>query len=258
MNVVHNVKSGGTVKGNAKGSWMQLEFAGEEISFEQFVQINVDYPRIFEPAFRLQQLMMIYTMGEVWWTLKKRELLDMKEDADAKIAKAKEKKEAKKQAKKDRAIRRNMGVIKYYFCPCYRDFYDPAKSQHAHLTAEEKKQREMELALKKRQAELRLKNPETADWLKFQKKLEEEQAAYEAATKAAKEQAAANRAIALGKKPGTIDEEEEEKEEEEQPKKKVVNFLEEKLQTTARPREERAMNRADRKKQRKYLENEPF
>lgn len=235
MNVVHNIKTGGTVRGNVKASWQLLEFKGDQIDFEEFSKIHNAFPRLFEPAFRLQQLMIVHTTGELWWNTKKREVQDLKEEADLKIAKNKAKKEAKRKEKKNRVIRRNMGLLKYYFCACYRDFYDPASAHIAHLTAEEKLEREKQIAIMKRQAELKLKNPETADWLKYQKKVAADLEIIEEQTE---EKGPDDKAGSHG----------------DSVEKQQNTYLDQKIGITSRPREERAIMRAERKKERKRLE----
>lgn len=172
--MVHNVPKGATIQGTVKASWMQLQFESDKIDYELLCKIHNEHPRLFEPAFRLQQLMMINTLGEVWWTLKKRGLQDKKEIEISKIEKIKAKKEKRKQKKKNRKIQRNMGLLKYYCCPCFRKYYDPSLSEYDKLSEEEKKERDRQLAIQRRENELKIKNPETAYWLKYQKKVEEE------------------------------------------------------------------------------------
>lgn len=174
MNVVHNIRIGKTVTGTVKASWMKLTFEEDQIDFKQFSKIHTNFPRLFEPAFRLQQQMMVKTMGELWWTLKKRGIQNAKDDEALKIKKLAEKKEKRKQQKKNKKIQRNMGLLKYYLCPCLRKYYDPASSEMDKLTAEQKLEREQQLKLARRLAELKIKNPETADWLKYQKKVHDE------------------------------------------------------------------------------------
>ncbi len=174
MNVVHNIRIGKTVTGTVKASWMKLTFEEDQIDFKQFSKIHTNFPRLFEPAFRLQQQMMVKTMGELWWTLKKRGIQNAKDDEALKIKKLAEKKEKRKQQKKNKKIQRNMGLLKYYLCPCLRKYYDPASSEMDKLTAEQKLEREQQLKLARRLAELKIKNPETADWLKYQKKVQDE------------------------------------------------------------------------------------
>ncbi len=103
-----------------------------------------------------------------------------------------------------------MGLVKYFLCPCLRRFYDPTLTEYDHLSEEEKIERDKQLAIARRQAELRIKNPETAQWLKYQKKIEETEV--------------------------------------EQPE--GVGYVAEKIISTERPREIRAESRAERKKQR--------
>lgn len=253
MYILHNVKAGDKVHGNIKESRERLEFKGDppQIDFEEFALIHTQYPRIFEPAFSLQQLMMIYTLGELWWTRKKRENQDIREEADRKIAKQKAKKDTKKMAKKNRQIRRNMGLIKYYFCPCYRALYDPANSETAHLSAEEKVEREKQIALRRRKAELDLKNPVTAEWLKYEKKVAPDLAALEDVQEETGNDTALvpynnnNNSNSLGEQNQlTVVQE----------TKDSKTFLDQKILITARPREERAYNRAERRKQRKKLD----
>eukprot|EP00598_Pedospumella_elongata_P007760 CAMPEP_0184985514 /NCGR_PEP_ID=MMETSP1098-20130426/14154_1 /TAXON_ID=89044 /ORGANISM="Spumella elongata, Strain CCAP 955/1" /LENGTH=409 /DNA_ID=CAMNT_0027509603 /DNA_START=91 /DNA_END=1320 /DNA_ORIENTATION=+ len=178
VNAVHNIKSGNTVKGTVRASWVKLTFAGEEFEFEEFKRIHNAYPRLFEPAFRLHQNMMIGFMGEWWWNAKKQLVIDVKELADAKIKAMAQKKEKKKQRKKDRKTQRAMGSLRYFLCPCMRKYYDPSLSAYDKLSEEEKAQRDKEIAAARRQAELRVKNPETAVWLKYQKKIAAENQVY--------------------------------------------------------------------------------
>lgn len=173
INVVHNVKKDCTVQGNVKISWMKLVFEGDQIDFEQFSKISNAFPRLFEPAFKMQYQMITHWQGEVWWSLKKRAIQNFKDEADAKIRAIEEKKEKKKKNKKARKIQRNMGLLKYYCCPCFRKYYDPSLTAYDKMTDEEKAERDKQLALQRRQAELRIKNPETAPWIKYNKKIEE-------------------------------------------------------------------------------------
>jgi len=82
--------------------------------FMEFVKLNKDYPQMIYPAFRLQQKMMMYTMGEAWWKNRKALLAadaeNMKEMTDS------QKRHDLKRRAKDRQskIRNNMGAIDYY------------------------------------------------------------------------------------------------------------------------------------------------
>jgi hypothetical protein len=178
VNAVHNIKGGATVTGTVKASWMKLSFAGNEFEFDEFRRIHNAFPRLFQPAFSLHQSMMNGYMGERWWANKKQYLTDLKELADEKIKAVERKKEKKKARKKARKTLRAMGSLRYYLCPCMRKYYDPSLSAYDKLSEEEKARRDEEIALARRQAELRVKNPETAVWLKYQKKIAQENQVY--------------------------------------------------------------------------------
>jgi hypothetical protein len=216
VNVVHNIKGGATVRGNVKLSWMKLTFAGTEIDFNEFSKISNAFPRLFEPAFRLQQQMIFCIQGETWWTNKKRTNQNLKDEADHKIKQVEKKKEKRKQTKKNRKVLRAMGLLKYYMCPCLRKYYDPSLTDYDQMTEEEKLERDKQLALVRRQAELRIKNPETAQWIKYQRKVDGQ--------------------VALVKDAEGGD--------------AVLSYVADKIHATERPREMRADSRADRRKQR--------
>eukprot|EP01006_Ploeotia_vitrea_P036585 TRINITY_DN66035_c3_g2_i2.p1 TRINITY_DN66035_c3_g2~~TRINITY_DN66035_c3_g2_i2.p1 ORF type:complete len:119 (+),score=5.14 TRINITY_DN66035_c3_g2_i2:433-789(+) len=66
-----------------------------------------------------------------------------------------------------------MGIIKYYMCPCYRKLYD-TDNIFDYLTEDEKAERAKRIALARRLADLKAKNPETAAWKKFDAKVNPE------------------------------------------------------------------------------------
>eukprot|EP01038_Epipyxis_sp_PR26KG_P010336 gene10336-13887_t len=222
MNMVHNIKTPNTVLGNVKGSWQKLTISSDRLSFDEFKQIHNAFPKLFEPAFRMQIAIIEAYMGERWWNAKKNAMLLKKELEDEVIEAEKKRKEKRKANKKARKIQRNMGIIKYYFCPCWRSLYDPTISEYDKLTIEERAKVDAELALKRRQLVLKIKNPETAPWEKFKKKAKDKH----------------NKSDELVK----IDEEVK--------FDPIEVYMKEKLVTTEKPRQERALSRAERKQQR--------
>ncbi len=66
-----------------------------------------------------------------------------------------------------------MGLLMYFMCPCLRVYYDSSREDEL-LTADQRAERERKLAEARRQAELRIKNPETAEWQNFEKKINPE------------------------------------------------------------------------------------
>jgi len=170
MNGLHNITPPDTVKGNVKASWMRSEFpASEQLTIEDIIEIHKRTPLILEPAFRLQRCVMNKYMGAAYWESKKRFLHESRIKADLIIAKKKAKKEKKARAGKERKIKKSMGILRYYLCPCLRFMYDPDSGYG--LTEEQK----AAAARNKRLEELALKNPTTAHWKKFAKKIDPKQ-----------------------------------------------------------------------------------
>lgn len=87
-----------------------------KIDFKEFTAMDIAYPMLLFPAYRMQENMMERTLGKNWWK-ERRMMLQGERDAeqDAKdklVAKEEERMEALRQ----REIRRKMGYIQYYIC----------------------------------------------------------------------------------------------------------------------------------------------
>lgn len=171
MNIVHNVKHPDTVTGIVKEEWKKLAFnADGRIEFNEFLKYHNLSPWLMKPVFRLQTTMQQHSISEAYWDDKKRELHDKRMLADLIMKKKAEKKLNKKKNVKERKLKKKMGLIKYYLCPCYRKFYD-TDNVVDYLTEDEKKERAEKIKLARRMADLKAKNPETAPWKKFEKKI---------------------------------------------------------------------------------------
>jgi len=168
---MHRVGKGATVTGNVKASWNTLTFTDTQLEFTEFEKIHNKFPRLFEPAFKLQFQLKFYLKGESWWDHKKSAIDKRNAIADLKLQKKKKKKEDAKRRKKNRKIMRNMGCLRYYLCPCFRMYYDYDLTNYDKLTVEEKAERDKQLAELRRQADLKVKNPETAEWLAYKRKV---------------------------------------------------------------------------------------
>jgi len=167
MNGLHHVVPPDTVKGNIKASWMRSEFpASGQLTIEDIVELHRSTPLILEPAFQFQRNVMQKYMGISYWEAKKRFLFEARIKADILLAKKKAKKEKKARAGKERKIKKSMGILRYYLCPCLRFMYDPDSGYG--LTDEQK----AAAARNKRLEELAIKNPQTAHWKKFSKKID--------------------------------------------------------------------------------------
>lgn len=169
MNILHNVVLPNIVEGNPKIGWRKLRTpADDKIDYDQLEDIHRKFPKIFGPAFILQNNMMIFFGGESWWTKHKNKLRYAKELIEAKDAKKRAKSESNAAEIKNRLIRKRMGLARYYCCPFFRYMYDPTED---HLTEDERRKKETELALARRKVDLEAKNPETAPWRKYKEKM---------------------------------------------------------------------------------------
>ena len=82
------------------------------------------------------------------------------------MAKKKAKREKKANWKRDQKIKKAMGTLRYFICPCIRFMYDPDDDRG--LTEEQKKERDE----KRRADELATKNPETAHWKQMERRID--------------------------------------------------------------------------------------
>lgn len=167
MNSLHGVIPPEKADGNLRESWMQLKFpANEKIEIEDVEGFHRQAPLILQPAFRFQQLMAEMYGGVSYWTRKKRRLMEDRIRADRLLEKKRIKKEKKLLAKRDNKVKKSMGILRYYMCPCLRFMYDP--NDERGMTEAQK----AALALQRRTEELAQKNPETPAWRALEKKID--------------------------------------------------------------------------------------
>lgn len=121
-----------------KQALKSFDFNGDgKIDFDEFKQLNGLFPSLLYPAFRIQQNMRIYTMGERWWQKKIEELHAEKEKELARLEAVaagditedatKAQKDAvalaAKSKRQEQAIRIRMGCLQFHCCPCRRHLY---------------------------------------------------------------------------------------------------------------------------------------
>lgn len=123
---------------NMKQALKSFDFNGDgKIDFDEFKQLNGLFPSLLYPAFRMQQNMRIFTMGETWWRKKIEELHAEKEkelerlqaaatgdtSEDATKAQKDALALAAKRKRQEQAIRIRMGSLQFHCCPCRRHLY---------------------------------------------------------------------------------------------------------------------------------------
>ncbi|KAG7378310.1 hypothetical protein PHYPSEUDO_010267 [Phytophthora pseudosyringae] len=135
MEILHE----GEQTSNMKHALKAFDFNGDgKVDFAEFKQLNAQFPSLLYPAFRIQQNMKIFTLGEKWWERKIEELVTERhekltqqaatenvEDMTDEALKAKkvEMERVTKLKRQEQAIRIRMGCMYYTCCPCRRRLY---------------------------------------------------------------------------------------------------------------------------------------
>ena len=122
------------------------------------------------------QVRMINTFcGQDWWDRKKQKLQDARDEIKRKEKDAKLTDEKRQERARMKKVKKKMGVIRYFCCPCFRYKYRDLEGEKAYQTAlDEKARRKAQILKERREYDLRMKNPITDAWVKFEKKIEPE------------------------------------------------------------------------------------
>ncbi|CAM9181623.1 unnamed protein product [Discosporangium mesarthrocarpum] len=178
VNMLYHVDPVKGPTGNTKIAFDKLPIQGDgKIEFWEFELFHKAFPSLFFPAFRLQVKMMQAVWGETWWRKRKRLIqsnleVRRKQEEEDRMADIK-----RVERMRQRRVRRKMGVLYYYCCPCGRGPYEkmfPKDERKTEDPDDDDKWREqaMEKETLRREMEIRLLNPETQEYKRFKEKVE--------------------------------------------------------------------------------------
>ena len=163
-------------RANQNTAWqvLQTELNKDgKVDFKEFQLFNAEWPALFYPAFRLNTSFIEKIMGEKYWMKKKRQLQDVKDKKRREQEKKKQRALAKAERIRQRKIRKKMGTLYYYLCPCLREHWDklfPPPENNEISDAEKKKRMRDALENQKRQEDIDQKNQLSLEYMKFKEK----------------------------------------------------------------------------------------
>ena len=133
---------------NCKSALMKFDTNGDgKIDFGEFTIMDISYPMLLYPAYRLQESMMARTLGGKWWKHKQVYLMGER----AKVQKKDDDKSKAENARKDKLrnmeIKRRMGPINYYLC-----FWKREEEKQKLVKKEEKRKAQKEAASAEKEA----------------------------------------------------------------------------------------------------------
>ena len=110
-----------------------------KIDFGEFTVMDISYPMLLYPAYRLQESMMERTLGQKWWKQRQSRLMDERGKVAKKEADKKNAENARKNKLRNMEVKRRMGPINYYLCFWKRD------EERAKLIKKEEKRKALKL-----------------------------------------------------------------------------------------------------------------
>ena len=118
----------GQISSNVKDGFAYLDHMDDgdgTFNFKEINELELKYPNMFYPLYRLQVHIIENTFGEQWWEPHKANLADQKHMIRAKELAAlrlREKEEAAaNEVVSDEMIQKRMGIFKYYLMPWLRE-----------------------------------------------------------------------------------------------------------------------------------------
>ena len=121
---------------------MKFDTNGDgKIDFGEFTTMDISYPMLLYPSYRLQESMMERTLGAKWWKNKQIYLMGERAKVQQKDDDKSQAENARKDKLRNMEIKRRMGPINYYLCFWKRE------EEKQKLVRKEKKRREQKDAI---------------------------------------------------------------------------------------------------------------
>lgn len=93
-------------------------------NFKEIERMQLRYPNVFYPLYKLQTEIIQHTLGELWWETHKAYLVETKDKRKAlemaELAKKKKEEAKEKEIVSDEMIQKRMGFFKYHLMPWLR------------------------------------------------------------------------------------------------------------------------------------------
>lgn len=175
LRVIYHIVPPDDFDGNTRSALEKIDWnADGKVSWDEFNEVHRLFPALFFPAFRIQQNMIVETMGQRWWDKKKRYLYEEKVRKEM-IDQLTVRKEHMRLVKlREKRVRKKMGFLRYFCCPAQRATFrnlfpiDDAEAEQKLSEAEAAQQRARQREIERRIMELNARNPETAAWKEYQ------------------------------------------------------------------------------------------
>jgi hypothetical protein len=128
-----------------------------KVDFNEFKELNRNFPQLLYPAFRIQISMMRYTLGQRWWAKRKILLSTLREEMRNRTERLRIKDQKRLDKVRQKKIRKEMGIAQYYVLRYKRHAYEARIPRVEVEGLRTEKVNEKELALKKEVLNQRLK-----------------------------------------------------------------------------------------------------
>jgi hypothetical protein len=154
MNMLHD----NNIDGNLQTGLEMFDMNKDgKVDYQEFKQLNRDFPQLLYPAFRVQVNMMRFTFGQKWWAKRKVLLNAMREEMRNRTERLRVAEQKRLDKVRKKRVRKEMGIAQYYVLRHERKIYEARIPRVEVEGLNTEPVNEEELALKKEVLQQRLK-----------------------------------------------------------------------------------------------------